>query len=188
MGSYLTRALDILKLFQTNKESKILLLGLDGAGKTTILYKIKLNESISTIPTIGFNVETLTPLKGVTFTVWDIGGQKKIRDLWHYYFQSTDGLLFVVDSTDDSRFGEASEELKAMMNDDSMRYVPVVVIANKQDLPTAKSLDQIVTQLDLKSIPATAKWHIHPASAISGEGLWEAIEHLANMIKNNKKY
>ena len=61
------------------------------SGKTTILYKVKLNESVHTIPTIGFNVETVSPVKGVSFTVWDVGGQDKIRPLWRYYFQNTEG-------------------------------------------------------------------------------------------------
>ena len=68
------------------------------AGKTTILYKVKLNENVSTIPTIGFNVETVSPTKGVTFTVWDIGGQDKIRPLWRYYFQNTEGMLPAIHS------------------------------------------------------------------------------------------
>ena len=69
------------------QNARILMLGLDAAGKTTILYKLKLNENVSTIPTIGFNVETVTPVKNVTFTVWDVGGQEKIRQLWRHYFQ-----------------------------------------------------------------------------------------------------
>jgi small GTP-binding protein len=61
------------------------------AGKTTILYKLKLNETVSTIPTLGFNVETVTPVKGLEFTVWDVGGQEKLRSLWNYYYQDSCG-------------------------------------------------------------------------------------------------
>jgi len=61
------------------------------SGKTTVLYKLKLNEAVCTIPTIGFNVETVTPVKGLAFTVWDVGGQDKIRTLWKHYYQNTDG-------------------------------------------------------------------------------------------------
>ncbi|CAF5143539.1 unnamed protein product, partial [Rotaria socialis] len=63
-------------------------------------YKVKLNETVQTIPTIGFNVETVTPAPGITFTVWDIGGQDKIRPLYRHYFDKTEGLIFVVDSSD----------------------------------------------------------------------------------------
>ena len=70
-----------------NRRARILVLGLDAAGKTTILYKLKLNENVTTIPTIGFNVEEVTPMKNVTFTMWDVGGQEKIRPLWRHYYQ-----------------------------------------------------------------------------------------------------
>ena len=77
---------------------KTLLLGLDAAGKTTILYKMKLGEVVSSVPTIGFNVETVE-YKKIKFQTWDIGGQKKIRMLWRHYYQNTDCLIFVVDSS-----------------------------------------------------------------------------------------
>jgi len=83
------------------KEMRILMVGLDAAGKTTILYKLKLGEIVTTIPTIGFNVETVE-YKNISFTVWDVGGQDKIRPLWRHYFQNTQGLIFVVDSNDRS--------------------------------------------------------------------------------------
>ncbi|PWA66565.1 ADP-ribosylation factor 3 [Artemisia annua] len=74
------------------KEMRILMVGLDAAGKTTILYKLKLGEIVTTIPTIGFNVETVEYKN--SFTVWDVGGQDKIRPLWRHYFQNTQGLIF----------------------------------------------------------------------------------------------
>merc|ERR1712071_214832 len=92
------------------KQMRILMVGLDAAGKTTILYKLKLGE-IVTIPTIGFNVETVE-YKNICFTVWDVGGQDKIRPLWRHYFQNTQGLIFVVDSNDRERITEAQEELQ----------------------------------------------------------------------------
>jgi GTPase SAR1 family protein len=79
------------------RDVRILMVGLDAAGKTTILYQLKMGETVKTIPTIGFNVETLD-YKGLNFTVWDVGGQDKIRVLWKHYYQNTDGLIFVVDS------------------------------------------------------------------------------------------
>ena len=86
---------------------RILMVGLDAAGKTTILYQLRMGQTIKTIPTIGFNVETLE-YKGVNFTVWDVGGQDKIRILWKHYYQNTDCLIFVVDSNDRERIGEAA--------------------------------------------------------------------------------
>uniref|UniRef100_A0A8C1G0W2 ADP-ribosylation factor 4-like n=2 Tax=Cyprinus carpio TaxID=7962 RepID=A0A8C1G0W2_CYPCA len=91
------------------KQMRILMVGLDAAGKTTILYKLKLGEIVTTIPTIGFNVETVE-YKNICFTVWDVGGQDKIRPLWRHYFQNTQGLIFVVDSNDRERVAESAED------------------------------------------------------------------------------
>merc|ERR1712131_371995 len=113
------------------KEMRILMVGLDAAGKTTILYKLKLGEIVTTIPTIGFNVETVE-YKNISFTVWDVGGQDKIRPLWRHYYQNTQGLIFVVDSNDRERIGEAREELMRMLNEDELRDAVLLVFANKQ--------------------------------------------------------
>ncbi|RWW22727.1 hypothetical protein GW17_00013057, partial [Ensete ventricosum] len=114
-----TMGLSFAKLFSrlfAKKEMRILMVGLDAAGKTTILYKLKLGEIVTTIPTIGFNVETVE-YKNISFTVWDVGGQDKIRPLWRHYFQNTQGLIFVVDSNDRDRVVEARDELHRMLNE-----------------------------------------------------------------------
>eukprot|EP00435_Cladocopium_sp_Y103_P039580 s2267_g10.t1 len=118
------------------QEMRILMVGLDAAGKTTILYKLKLGEVVTTIPTIGFNVETVE-YKNLSFTVWDVGGQDKIRPLWRHYYQGTNGLIYVVDSNDRDRIEDAREELNKMLNEDEMRDAVLLVFANKQDLPQA---------------------------------------------------
>merc|ERR1711948_209891 len=104
--------------------------GLDAAGKTTILYKLKLNEVVTTIPTIGFNVETVE-YKKLSFTVWDIGGQDKIRKLWRHYYMGTAGVIFVVDSNDRDRIEDAREELSKMLSEDELRDAALLVLANK---------------------------------------------------------
>ncbi|KAK2727385.1 hypothetical protein QYM36_008020 [Artemia franciscana] len=121
-------------------------IGLDAAGKTTILYKLKLGEIVTTIPTIGFNVETVE-YKNISFTVWDVGGQDKIRPLWRHYFQNTQGLIFVVDSNDRERIGEAQDELQKMLSEDELRDAVVLVFANKQDLPNAMSPAELTDRL-----------------------------------------
>jgi len=113
------------------KEMRILMVGLDAAGKTTILYKLKLGEIVTTIPTIGFNVETVE-YRNISFTVWDVGGQDKIRPLWRHYFQNTQGLIFVVDSNDRDRMHAARDELHRMLNEDELRESVLMVFANKQ--------------------------------------------------------
>merc|ERR1712080_62014 len=109
-----------------------------GAGKTTILYNLKLGEVVTTIPTVGFNVETVE-YKNISFNVWDIGGQDKIRKLWRYYYENTQGLIFVIDSNDRDRIEDAREELMKMLNEDEMRNAVLLVFANKQDLPNSMS-------------------------------------------------
>ena len=146
--------LSFSKLFANlfgNKEMRILMVGLDAAGKTTILYKLKLGEIVTTIPTIGFNVETVE-YKNISFTVWDVGGQDKIRPLWRYYFQNTQGIIFVVDSNDRDRIAEAREELQQMLNEDELRDALLLVFANKQDLPNAMNAAEITEKLGLHSI------------------------------------
>merc|ERR1719413_276086 len=127
--------------FVGTTEMRILMVGLDAAGKTTILYKFKLGEVVTTIPTIGFNVETVE-YKNLNFTVWDVGGQDRIRKLWRHYFQGTNGVIYVVDSNDRDRIEDAREELTKMLNEDEMRDAVLLVLANKQDLPNSMTASE----------------------------------------------
>ncbi|XP_043910436.1 ADP-ribosylation factor 1-like [Protopterus annectens] len=185
MGILLSRIYESLMGFSGMK-ARILMLGLDAAGKTTILYKLKLNEAITTVPTIGFNVETVEPMKNVSFTVWDVGGQTKIRALWRHYFTTTDGLIFVVDSADAERFSEVREELKAVLEDVEMRTVPFVILANKQDLPGARRPSELVDALCLRKLHGH-EWHMQGCCAVNGDGLVEGLQKLSELVKQNKK-
>lgn len=93
---------------------RILILGLDGAGKTTILYRLQVGEVVTTIPTIGFNVEQVT-YKNLKFQVWDLGGQTSIRPYWRCYYSNTDAIIYVVDSVDRDRIGISKDELLYML-------------------------------------------------------------------------
>ncbi|CAK7326264.1 unnamed protein product [Dovyalis caffra] len=170
----------ILGRLFSKKEMRILMVGLDAAGKTTILYKLKLGEIVTTIPTIGFNVETVE-YKNISFTVWDVGGQDKIRPLWRHYFQNTQGLIFVVDSNDRDRVGEARDELHRMLNEDELRDAVLLVFANKQDLPNAMNAAEITDKLGLHSL-RQRHWYIQSTCATSGEGLYEGLDWLSNNI------
>merc|ERR1719387_2376655 len=116
------------------------MVGLDAAGKTTVLYKLKLGQVVRNIPNFGFNVETVE-YKNLKFTVWDVGGQEKIRKLWRHYYKNTDALIFVVDSADRDRLEEARGELAHLLDADELRAAPLLLFANKQDLPFATSAD-----------------------------------------------
>ncbi|WP_140424235.1 ADP-ribosylation factor-like protein, partial [Escherichia coli] len=166
------------------KDMRILMVGLDAAGKTTILYKLKLGEIVTTIPTIGFNVETVE-YKNINFTVWDVGGQDKIRPLWRHYFQNTQGLIFVVDSNDRERINEANEELQKMLNEDELRDAVLLVFCNKQDLPNAMSVAEVTDKLGLHSL-RNRKWYIQSTCATSGDGLYEGLDWLSNTLSSSK--
>merc|ERR1711965_169888 len=142
------------------REVRILMVGLDAAGKTTILYKLKLGEVVTTIPTIGFNVETVE-YKNISFTVWDVGGQDKIRPLWRHYYQNTQGIIFVVDSND--------------------RDGVLLVLSNKSDLPQAMSAAETADKLGLHSL-RNRQWFIQATCATNGEGLYEGLDWLSNTI------
>ncbi|KAI4966665.1 hypothetical protein ZWY2020_037670 [Hordeum vulgare] len=177
--------LTFTKLFSrlfAKKEMRILMVGLDAAGKTTILYKLKLGEIVTTIPTIGFNVETVE-YKNISFTVWDVGGQDKIRPLWRHYFQNTQGLIFVVDSNDRDRVVEARDELHRMLNEDELRDAVLLVFANKQDLPNAMNAAEITDKLGLHSL-RQRHWYIQSTCATTGEGLYEGLDWLSSNIAN----
>merc|ERR1719281_323443 len=142
------------------KHMRILMLGLDAAGKTTVLYKLKLGVVLTTIPTIGFNVETVE-YRNIRFTVWDIGGQDKIRKLWRHYYRGTQGLIFVIDSSDRDRIDDARDELFKILADEEMNDAVLLVLANKQDLPNAMSTNEVVEKLNLHSIK-NRPWFIQP--------------------------
>merc|ERR1712022_11883 len=171
------------KLFG-KKEMRILMVGLDAAGKTTILYKLKLGEVVTTIPTIGFNVETVE-YKNISFTVWDVGGQDKIRPLWRHYYQNTQGLIFVVDSNDRDRIDDAREELSKMLNEDEMRDAVLLVFANKQDLPNAMTAAEVTEKLGLHNL-RQRQWFIQSACATTGDGLYEGLDWLSRTLASKK--
>ncbi|XP_041348598.1 ADP-ribosylation factor 4-like [Gigantopelta aegis] len=162
------------------KQMRILMVGLDAAGKTTILYKLKLGEIVTTIPTIGFNVETVE-YKNINFTVWDVGGQDKIRPLWRHYFQNTQGLIYVVDSNDQERMDEAKDELNKMLQEDELRDAKLLVFANKQDLPNAVSCADITSRLGLSDL-RNRDWYIQSACATQGTGLYEGLDWLSQKL------
>ncbi|XP_067861382.1 ADP-ribosylation factor 5 [Heptranchias perlo] len=162
------------------QQMRILMVGLDAAGKTTILYKLKLGEIVTTIPTIGFNVETVE-FKNICFTVWDVGGQDKIRPLWRHYFQNTQGLIFVVDSNDRERVQESVEELQKMLQEDELRDAVLLIFANKQDLPNAMPVAELSDKLGLQRLNKRT-WYVQATCATQGSGLYEGLDWLSTEL------
>jgi small GTP-binding protein len=186
MGSDISKFYNKIKShFQTNEPKRILLLGLDAAGKTTILYRLKLGETITTIPTLGFNLQQIQ-YKNLTFVIWDIGGQDKIRKLWNHYFDNSIALIFVVDSSDHNRIDEASEELHKLMNNEILGNIPILVYANKQDQIHSLNTIELAKKMDLLQIKSR-KWYIQSCSALNGEGIDEGLDWLAKILSKNNK-
>jgi len=162
------------KLKEKEKEVRILMLGLDNAGKTTILKKFN-GEDISTIsPTLGFNIKTLEH-NGYSLNIWDVGGQKSLRSYWRNYFETTDGLIWVVDSADKRRLEDCKKELHQLLQEERLLGATLLVFANKQDLPGALNSDEIKEALDLNSIK-THHWKIVWCSAVTGENLLQGMD------------
>jgi len=167
------------------KDARLLMIGLDSAGKTTILYKLKLGEVINTVPTVGFNVETIA-FRELRFVVWDVGGQDKIRPLWKHYFQNTTGMIYVVDSNDRDRAEEAARELRHLLAEEELRNVALLILANKQDLPNAMSIKELSDSLHMHTYKQI-QWHIQPCCAVNGRGLNDGLEWLSKALANRKK-
>ncbi|KAH0383791.1 putative ADP-ribosylation factor, partial [Aureobasidium melanogenum] len=158
MGSYLS---SLSKLVWAKKEIRILILGLIG-------------EVVTTIPTIGFNVESVN-YKNLNFNVWDLGGQTSIRPYWRCYYANTAAVIFVIDSTDVDRLSTAADELSAMLNEEELRDAALLVFANKQDQPGAKGAGDISEALRLGELK-DRNWTIVACSAIDGRGVSEGMD------------
>ncbi|CAK6960847.1 Hypothetical predicted protein [Scomber scombrus] len=170
----------LTELLTAKRHIQLLMVGLDAAGKTTILYKLTLAESVTTIPTLGFNVETVE-YKNIRFSLWDVGGQCLLRPMWRHYLVNVEGLIFVVDSTDTERIKVAADELHKILKHDRLRDMPILVFANKQDLPRALPVSDITEALSLSGV--SQPWFVQASSAVSGTGLAEGLDWLSNQIK-----
>merc|ERR1712216_601868 len=137
------------KLKRSETEVRVLMLGLDNAGKTSILKRMSDEDITHIMPTQGFNIKSLLK-DGFKLNVWDIGGQKTIRPYWKNYFENTDALIYVVDSADRRRLEEAAAELAELLEEDKLTGIPVLIFANKQDLMNATPADEIVATMALE--------------------------------------
>ena len=168
----------------SKRDARILMIGLDAAGKTSILYQLKMAELVKTIPTIGFNVEMLD-YKGLKLTIWDVGGQDKIRILWKHYYQNTDGIIFVVDSNDKERLEKVRETLALCLIEEELKDAALLIFANKQDLNGAVSPNELTEILEMGKIN-NRRWLVQGSSATTGQGLKEGLDWLANSLLKKK--
>ncbi|EGD78131.1 ADP-ribosylation factor-like protein 2 [Salpingoeca rosetta] len=170
----------IKKLKMKEKTVRILMLGLDNAGKTTILRKFNGDDINTIMPTLGFNIKSLEH-NGYTLDFWDVGGQKSLRSYWRNYFEKTDGLIWVVDSCDKRRLEDCKAELQLLLQEERLAGASLLVFANKQDLPGALSSDAIREALELDSLKGH-HWRIQSCSGVTGDGLAEGIDWMVHDI------
>ncbi len=185
MGFILSK---IIEFFTKSRNNfKIIILGMQNAGKTTILYRLSLGTLVKTTPTIGSNVEELT-YNNVKFQAWDLGGQESTRSVWDVYYMNTDAIVYVIDSHDDEYSEESKAQFHKLLSHPNLKSTVILIFANKQDLPGAKSVDKLIHDYELDKIQSHI-WHIQGCSALKGEGMITGIKWLSEQLvfrgKNN---
>eukprot|EP00756_Hemistasia_phaeocysticola_P029548 Hpha_TRINITY_DN16238_c0_g2::TRINITY_DN16238_c0_g2_i1::g.14728::m.14728/K07937/ARF1; ADP-ribosylation factor 1 len=173
------------QLLGGTKEYRLLFMGLDAAGKTTLLYKLKLGEIVTTIPTIGFNVETIA-YRNLNLTAWDVGGKDKIRPLWRHYFANTQAVVWVIDSNDRDRIEQSRRELHGFAVEQQLQDAVWLIVANKQDLPDAMGWAEVEDLMQLDAALGHTKYACFPCATCLGEGIYEALDWLsATLVGKN---
>ena len=158
MGSFFSR---IFSRLLGRGDIRILILGLENAGKTTLLYQLQLNQIIEAVPSkkyiaIGFNVEIIQ-YQNIKLQMWDLGGQKSFRQHWKCYYHNTKGIIYVIDSTDWARIDIAKQELHDLLQEEDLKNSPVVILANKQDLNGAMNEIEVNNRLGISYIHRKVK-------------------------------
>ncbi|NXK24798.1 ARL11 protein, partial [Arenaria interpres] len=167
---------------QRKRDARVVMLGLDFAGKSTLLYKLKSGRAVETCPTVGFNVESLQTPCRVSFNLWDVGGQGSLRASWASYLEDTSTLIFVLDSTDTARLPEAAAALEEVLSHPSMAGVPVLLLANKQEVPGALAPTELGEKLQGGRL-VERRWVLQGCSAHTGQGLQEALAVLGELLR-----
>lgn len=178
---------EILSLFNLNKkkkEIKGIILGLDNAGKTTILKAFKGETKLNLPPTKGFNFQKFE-YKNTSFILWDLGGQKSIRKFWEDFYQKeNDIIIYVIDSNDSERLEETGKELYNILQQPELSGVPLIIYANKQDLNMALSAEEIMEQLNLEDI-CDRRWTIIACSALTKQGISSGLNWIIECCNND---
>ena len=180
--------------YLTHKEEvHILVIGLDRAGKTRLLDRIRLLftglstlENGHTLPTVGLNIARFD-LKNVPLVFWDLGGQAQLRSIWEKYYGESHALVFVVDASDHARLAEAKGVLEKLMGNAELQGAPLLVLANKQDLPGAMAAVEVRDRMGLSRFSRERAVDVRPCSAVNGEGLEDATSWLAGEVKHSRR-
>mmetsp|Transcript_80461 Transcript_80461/g.211251 ORF Transcript_80461/g.211251 Transcript_80461/m.211251 type:complete len:185 (-) Transcript_80461:26-580(-) len=169
--------------FGSKKKVRIVVVGLDNSGKTTVLNALKPKKaSLETVPTVGFATEEFQK-HGINFCAFDMSGQSRYRNLWEHYYGDVEGIIVVIDATDKLRFVVVKDELLTILQDQRVaeKKIPILFLSNKMDLPTAASPKEVMDALELEKI-ADRPWHIASCDALKGDGVEEATKWLAEAM------
>lgn len=169
----------------SHREVRVIMLGLDNSGKTTILRRLSDEDPMNVRPTQGFEMKTITQ-GDFQLETWDIGGQKSIRPFWRNYYEGADALIFVIDASDRRRIEEAGVELQQLLDEEKLTDIPLVIFANKQDLLNAMTAAELSEELHLSSIRDRV-WQIFPCSAKENSGILVGMEFLANELTTRRR-
>ena len=185
MGFILSKILDFFSRSRNN--FKIIILGIQNAGKTTILYRLSIGQLVKTTPTIGSNVEEIS-YNNVKLQAWDLGGQESTRSMWNIYYANTDAVIYVID-THDETYDDSKAQFYKLLENETLKNAVILIYANKQDLPGAKNVSDIIRIYELDTIKDHI-WHIQPCSAQTGEGLITGMKWLSDQLvfKSNNNF
>ena len=177
MGFIFSKILDFFSRSRNN--FKIIILGIQNAGKTTILYRLSIGQLVKTTPTIGSNVEEIS-YNNVKLQAWDLGGQESTRSIWNVYYVNTDAIIYVID-THDETYDDSKTQFYKLLSNETLKNAIILIYANKQDLPGAKNVAEIIQIYELDTIKDHI-WHIQPCSAQTGEGLITGMKWLSDQL------
>ena len=185
MGFIFSKILDFFSRSRNN--FKIIILGIQNAGKTTILYRLSIGQLVKTTPTIGSNVEEIS-YNNVKLQAWDLGGQESTRSIWSVYYVNTDAIIYVIDTHDDN-YDDSKIQFYKLLENETLKNAIILIYANKQDLPGAKNVSEIIQIYELDTIKDHI-WHIQPCSAQTGEGLITGMKWLSDQLvfKSNNNF
>eukprot|EP00796_Vickermania_ingenoplastis_P006691 gene6691-4789_t len=172
----------VIGLRRRPANNSVLFTGLDNAGKTTILRFLTGDKrATAAVPTQGFTIKYIK-VAGIKLQVFDVGGSRDVRPYWRQYYSEAAAIVFVLDSSNPSRLGEAYEELQFVLEEEKLQQAPLLVYANKQDRMDAATPEEIargIAGADLRSHP----WKIQCCSGVTGDGVQEGIEWLLTQMK-----
>jgi len=180
------------KYIFSKTEFHVLILGIDKAGKTTLLEKLKAHYSKleglppdRIVPTVGLNIGRVEVLNS-KLVFWDLGGQLGLRSIWEKYYEEAHAVVFVVDAACPSRFEDSKSALEKVLRHEDLRGAPLLILANKQDLAEAVSADELARYLDLKKLDERA-YTFEGVSAYDGTGIKESVDWLVEVMERSKR-